>query len=352
LKELEKSTKNIRTIGDGDLAQNDMIVNTTLHEYLKKEPYLELYVYLIDGQVFKGLFEPLVYFDLLSGEMDFFIKNADDFVKIKSHYDNLGLESQKRYFFLHPFKGLITQHYSEPTNKKTVVIEKSIELILKMFEIVDKEIFPHREKLSPLIPKPTNTFPYGNHQGLPANIEYHKVINQDLVPYHPTPAYLDRKFTWQEVLLKLEETSDYKDKIMYLINISTEYQHFGIEGANIDETFLDQCELEIKKLKSLEELQLKPKLPQIEWELRQGKKTDFIRVLNALYELSFFDGLKKAPTKKEFMEYAGKAFGIDLTDYQKSLSQAKQVTALEANLKIFEEMKTATTTYISKKNQS
>ena len=68
-----------------------------------------------------------------------------------------------------------------------------------------------------------------------------------------------------------------------------------------------------------------------------------IRVLNALYELRFFnktDG--QIPTKQEFIETMGEYLGVDLSKYHSNLSQAMQNQPLEVNLKVFEEMKKVT----------
>lgn len=70
-----------------------------------------------------------------------------------------------------------------------------------------------------------------------------------------------------------------------------------------------------------------------------GSKTDLIRVLNALFELRKIEDLNgQIPTKEQFMKIAGEFFNLDLTDYDRSLSQAYKEGTLEANQKIFLEM--------------
>lgn len=73
---------------------------------------------------------------------------------------------------------------------------------------------------------------------------------------------------------------------------------------------------------------------------KKGSKIDLIRVLNALYEARFVtneDGT--IPNKKDFMVECGKLFGTDLSKYHTNLSQALKNQPLEANLKIFEDLK-------------
>jgi hypothetical protein len=87
---------------------------------------------------------------------------------------------------------------------------------------------------------------------------------------------------------------------------------------------------------------------------KQGAKTDLIRILNAVYELKMFemtDG--QIPSKEMFMKQAGEFFGTDLSKYDIDLSQALNNTSLEANLKVFEQMKEVTQNshYIGKKEK-
>lgn len=74
-----------------------------------------------------------------------------------------------------------------------------------------------------------------------------------------------------------------------------------------------------------------------------GSKIDLIRILNALYELKKIENSNgQVPPKKEFIEAAGTFFNIELSDYDSSLSQAFKEGTLEANLKIFEDLKDIT----------
>lgn len=72
---------------------------------------------------------------------------------------------------------------------------------------------------------------------------------------------------------------------------------------------------------------------------KQNKKTDLIRILNALWGLGIIykSDLNK-PTKEEFMREMGNVFGVDLTNSHKDLSQAFHDCSLETNLKVFETM--------------
>jgi len=73
---------------------------------------------------------------------------------------------------------------------------------------------------------------------------------------------------------------------------------------------------------------------------KRGDKIDLIRVLYALNELCLVEKANgQLPTKGEFMEACGEFFGTDLSEYDKDLSQALNVSSKEANEKVFERMK-------------
>lgn len=73
----------------------------------------------------------------------------------------------------------------------------------------------------------------------------------------------------------------------------------------------------------------------------RGKKIDFIRVVNVLYELGLFtdkDGVRC--TKKEAFLAFGKAVNLDLSNYNKDLSRAlNDTTTRERQLQIFKDMR-------------
>lgn len=74
---------------------------------------------------------------------------------------------------------------------------------------------------------------------------------------------------------------------------------------------------------------------------RNGTKIDFIRMMNAWYECGkVVDGNGAKPTKKEFFTWVGKIFNIDLSHYDKDLSNSMASSvAFEKQSRIFEELK-------------
>jgi hypothetical protein len=165
------------------------------------------------------------------------------------------------------------------------------------------------------------------------------------------------EYDFVKVKVYLKTLPNVQEQIKFLIEIQTEYQQNKTSWYTEGIPFGEKCELEIKKLKALIEIQ-NSTVPQTKqaFQLRkkQGAKTDLIRILNAVYELKYFemaDG--QIPTKEMFMKQAGEFFGIDLSKYDTDLSQALNNTSLEANLKVFELMKEVTQNshYIGKKEK-
>lgn len=184
-----------------------------------------------------------------------------------------------------------------------------------------------------------------------------KLLKKELEQIKPTKANkTGTEYNWNKTIAYIETLPVLQDRIIYLIEQRTKYKQesgYDFEHPN----FGEKCELEIKKLKALIEIQ-NSTVPQTKqaFQLRkkQGAKTDLIRILNAVYELRMFemtDG--QIPSKEMFMKQAGDFFGTDLSKYDIDLSQALNNTSLETNLKVFEQMKEVTQNshYIGKKEK-
>ena len=78
---------------------------------------------------------------------------------------------------------------------------------------------------------------------------------------------------------------------------------------------------------------------------KKGEKTDFIRIINSMYELGFFTGKDETKiSKKCVFDEFGKLVNLDLTDYQNLLSKANKGCNADGNSqkdKIFERLKEA-----------
>lgn len=83
---------------------------------------------------------------------------------------------------------------------------------------------------------------------------------------------------------------------------------------------------------------------------KKGSKIDLIRIINAMYELKFFknseDGM---PTKKEVMLLIGDFLNVDLSNYDKPLSNSLNDRSIEINTKIFNDLSEETKKHCLKK---
>ena len=73
----------------------------------------------------------------------------------------------------------------------------------------------------------------------------------------------------------------------------------------------------------------------------KGAKIDFIRVMNAWYELGkVTDACGGRLTKKEYFAALGRAFNIDLTSYERDLSNSfASSVAFDKQTRIFDELR-------------
>jgi hypothetical protein len=263
----------------------------TVNDYLNSALNIELYTQLEDEPFWAGIWAPLELFNLLHREVLFFVPNAEDYVKIKEHYQDLGFTGKELYFFLYPFLKLIKKAFYNEDTYCGEIEQMSIALIKKMYDKADAEIFPLRSRLNTY--RMANVFDRHLDKD---NLGTVLVPNDKLFPYDPT----DEKAVAN--LLKNEG-----------------------EDALV---FQPLYKLLIKK----------------------GVTADLIRILNVLYEMEVFEVQKgQVSTKASFMKNMGDFLGVDLSDYHVGLGQAYSSKKIETNFKIFETMKKKTSALIQKK---
>jgi hypothetical protein len=188
-------------------------------------------------------------------------------------------------------------------------------------------------------------------------------FRHNLSPYTDDPEIQNPNwhFDFEAIKEKLQTIETATEKQKYLMNLLFDYSAKAYEIDELErqyyesigfaqwiKTELGRCKYE----QTFETATTTPKTKQaFQLRKKQGTKTDLIRILNAVYEMKYFemaDG--QIPSKEIFMKQSGEFFGINLSKYDTDLSQALNNTSLEANLKVFEEMKSVTQKnhYISK----
>jgi hypothetical protein len=173
------------------------------------------------------------------------------------------------------------------------------------------------------------------------------------------------QFNWQGTKEKVAQLPDIKDKIIYLCDISACCEQYILDEnintieKNDHRNFIEKCRIEQRRLESnhktisshIEPVANGP----IKFQLPQtnGFKIDFIRVINAMYELRFFrDDKDLLPLKVVVMKAFGKLVGIDLSKYDRDLSQAFSSTNPESNIAIFQRMADATQQQVFNKDDT
>ncbi|MCO5948087.1 hypothetical protein [Mucilaginibacter flavidus] len=223
------------------------VAKTDIKEYLQDRDSIILYTALTDEPFWNGIFDPLEYFNQLYSEVSFFIEHASNYLSVKEHFLKLTLKDKQRYLLLHTLIVIVKRHFYNEDNYCGDHETMSISIIQKLYDEIDNKIFPFREELSPTVFEDPTFIPTS---GKAFFVPYRK-INRSILPYRDVPPFLDRKFNFSEVTKKLGELSHGDEKIKYLIEISTEYQHLGHEGFPIDKSVVKQYDLEIRKLERI-----------------------------------------------------------------------------------------------------
>lgn len=189
---------------------------TNIEAYLHNDLNIEIYEDLTEHEGWKGLFEPLEFFNMLYTEFDFFQTNVERYLEIKTHFGKLKLKETKRYYFLWALSQLINKAF--PTDKHFQgVISKSCDFIEGLYNEINWKLYPKDE-------------------------------NEN--------AASESRYNFNKVEKHLETLPDNKAKIKYLVEIKTEYKinKNGWE-FEIGTPFDKKCEHKIKALEKLSHLE-------------------------------------------------------------------------------------------------
>jgi len=135
---------------------------------------------------------------------------------------------------------------------------------------------------------------------------------------------------------RLKMLPDYKNKLSGFINLEADIkaQYWANTYRDKGDDLLAQVEVQIQKLRNLLDLGLLadnpakasvPKKTKSTSSISSKRKTDFIKILSAMYDAGIFvdsDG-NPASSKQRLMDDLGSFMNDDLSKYSASLSQAK-----------------------------
>jgi hypothetical protein len=290
---------------------------TEITAYLHNDLNIEIYEDLTESKDWKGLFEPLEFFNMLYTEFEFFKTNVLRYLDIKKHFGKLKLKEEQRYYFLWALTQVIDEAFPHDQIYWDTT-EKSRDYINNLYDEIKGKLYPE-------------------------------------------PVEVISEWSFDNVKEHIATLPDTKEKIKYLIEVKTDYE----QNAGIDLTlgtpFNKQCEFEIKKLKAFEELEKdannvsqKSEIPVSKFKLRESilSKADFIRIVNALSEMKAFEtNNSTAPNKKDVMIAFGNLVGLDLSSYHTDLNKALEKSE-QTNIEIFEKLKEKTIKVWNEKDQN
>ena len=275
----------------------------------------------------KGFFEPLEFINLLWKQYEFVKANIQKPHTTIQTLKALPLNEEKKHvllgFILKWFGGYPVQNMNKQYDTTLRLIEKEF-LSFKKQTLEKQFCQKDWDKYSRL--RQIEGFMADRINGKPENSEY----------------------DFQKLKEYLNTIPELKEKIKFLDTIKTEYQQnkTGWE-ISIGTPFDEQCELEIRKLQKIFDLDKihssSVSKSQFKISDKKGAKVDLLRIFSALYELRFVDKQNgELPTKKEFIEAVGEFLGTDFSKFQQDLSQAFKNGSIESNIGIFEKLKNIT----------
>lgn len=204
---------------------------TDVEAYLTNNFNIEIFHELTEDPEWKGLFEPLDFFNLLYEQFRIVRANKKKPVSVRNHLLKLDLDKHQFYYFIHSLQHLIyTEIVKFISDDDDLYVCYSF--ILKEYDKIGAELFPESKAKS---------------------------------------ANLFRAYDFEEIKEYLETLPDPKEKIKFLVEIKTQYNQNLVdlnlwEEEDEESKFILMCEMEISKIKellSLEQLQTQIPLEQL-----------------------------------------------------------------------------------------
>lgn len=290
--------------------------------YLYNSFNINIYNELSDGFVYKGVFNPLDFFNHLYSELDFFSANILDYLKIKHHF-----RPYSAFYFI--------QISGEPrfinviiNNHQRCFFVETFTQLMDTFEGIDNEIVQ-------------NSCQY-IHQ-LYELVVHEEIMNAEKQEY---------KYDFINVAKHLETLTSTTEKIKYLIEIKTDYLQNNPRSDEVLEiSFNEKCELEIQKIQEILNLEIKTfKTPSTErthvnslnW---QGSTLEFSEFSKALIESGL---IGKVTNEKEVFEKMKDFFNVEDFDKSDKLKQVRNRT--KTLTPVIQVLETALTNWIKRKD--
>jgi RteC protein len=268
-----------------------------LEAFLDNDFNIEIYEDLTEKGEYEGLFDPLLFFNLLYEEFNFFYTNSMRYLDIKNHFKehysiteieikDFDYIDMKKYYFLWAINELIDKEFE---NEKNAVTLRSCEYVEILYTEIKNHIYPNNDN---------NNF----------------------------------KFDFDEVKIYLETIELTKDKISYLTVKKTDYLQNKTDFLDSawEVSFDKKCTLEIDKLKEFQKIEttnitvenqvVEPPLKTLNW---QGTTLEFSELSKALCESGL---IGKVKNDKEVFESMKQFFNVEDFDKSDKLKQVRNRT--------------------------
>lgn len=244
--------------------------------------------------------------------------------------------------------------------------KKPVQAVKKVYKVIEDKGLNYKQKcfVYDHVIKILDSTTWKDENGKEVSLNQIKeLLDNEFMSLSPENLETDENlFDWESTTKHLETLPDTKDKIKFLIERRTEYkiENDGrlFEITEWTETAYDQkCDLKIKELKAIAELETKPSETKTSSNFSLSKslsKIDYIRIINALSELRCFQSKDGTyPTKKDVMSSFGKLVNLDLNEYTNDLNKAfNSNVTIEQNIEIFDTLKKKTQElYLNKQNR-
>lgn len=197
------------------------IEEKNLDDFLGSKFNLKIYQDLTEGHERNVFNEPVDFFRLFYGQLEFIEKNPSKPLAFVSNLNQLPINEYQRRILFYYINEMLTKVFNEYSNEQIKVCQTLIESELNK---LDKKLFPEKENQAKSV----------------------KTIEN----------YFD--FDFDSVKNHLKTLSDNKAKIIYLVEAKADYEQqrfkYDFESPHFDR----KCEIEIEKIKQLEQLEAIP----------------------------------------------------------------------------------------------
>lgn len=202
------------------------IAEQNLDDFLVSKFNLKIYQNLTEGEEKSFFSEPIDFFRLFYGQLEFIEKNPSKPLEFVSNINQLPIGEHQRRILFYYINEMLSKVFDEYSNEQIKVCQILIE---SEYNKLDEKLFPEKAGQTEVV----------------KNIENYFDFEFDLVKGH------------------LKTLPDDKAKIIYLIEAKTDYEQQRFKYEFESPTFDQKCELEIEKLTKLSQLKTIPEQKEI-----------------------------------------------------------------------------------------